>query len=299
MRLLIACPGCKRQFDVSGWPIGTRFRCHCGAVVTILQPQGHDAAVVRCSSCGAPRVGGAAACEHCGSDFTVHEKDLDTVCPMCLARLSDRTRFCHYCGVALGAERLTGKTTEQPCPACKPVALLTQRRVGETALLECRRCAGFWVDVDVLGHLIDKASQKALGKDWMIEEALRGGAAAIEEAQEGAFYRKCPCCGKMMLRRNYGGRSGVIVDVCREHGAWFDANELTRVLEWVGSGGLAKARKTDVDDAEHQRRLNEIAQTFERQRERMRGGHNSPLSPARGVGNILDILVDLGSIFGR
>ena len=40
-----------------------------------------------------------------------------------------------------------------------------------------------------------------------------------------------------------GGASGVILDVCRSHGLWFDANELSQLLAWVRCGGLTAARR--------------------------------------------------------
>jgi len=93
VRLLVACPKCRRQYDASGWAVGSRFRCHCGDVVKVREPKRHDAAVVRCSSCGAPREERDAACRFCGADFTLHERDLHTVCPGCFARVSDSARF--------------------------------------------------------------------------------------------------------------------------------------------------------------------------------------------------------------
>jgi hypothetical protein len=41
-----------------------------------------------------------------------------------------------------------------------------------------------------------------------------------------------------MARMIFGQRSGVVVDVCRAHGTWFDAGELDAVLEFVRFGGL-------------------------------------------------------------
>ena len=35
MRLIVACGECQRQYDASGREIGSRFRCHCGKVVTV------------------------------------------------------------------------------------------------------------------------------------------------------------------------------------------------------------------------------------------------------------------------
>jgi Zn-finger nucleic acid-binding protein len=54
-----------------------------------------------------------------------------------------------------------------------------------------------------------------------------------------------------MARMTFGQRSGVIVDVCRAHGTWFDAGELDAVMAFVRGGGLetelAKAPKPEVD----------------------------------------------------
>jgi Zn-finger nucleic acid-binding protein len=41
---------------------------------------------------------------------------------------------------------------------------------------------------------------------------------------------------------NFGKVSGVIVDVCRDHGTWFDGGELTRVVAFAAGGGLARTR---------------------------------------------------------
>jgi Zn-finger nucleic acid-binding protein len=46
-------------------------------------------------------------------------------------------------------------------------------------------------------------------------------------------YHGCPVCGTMMDRINFAW-SGVVVDVCREHGTWFGFGELQRVAEFVG-----------------------------------------------------------------
>jgi len=47
-----------------------------------------------------------------------------------------------------------------------------------------------------------------------------------------------------MVPRNLGhGESGVIVDVCGEHGLWFDDEELSLVIAWIRTGGLESARR--------------------------------------------------------
>jgi Zn-finger nucleic acid-binding protein len=40
-----------------------------------------------------------------------------------------------------------------------------------------------------------------------------------------------------MNRSNYRKSSGVILDVCREHGTWLDADELERIAGFILEGG--------------------------------------------------------------
>jgi Zn-finger nucleic acid-binding protein len=59
-------------------------------------------------------------------------------------------------------------------------------------------------------------------------------------------YLACIECGDLMVPRNFGGTSGVIVDVCRGHGVWLDHRELERVLDFVRAGGLDRAREREL-----------------------------------------------------
>jgi Zn-finger nucleic acid-binding protein len=63
-----------------------------------------------------------------------------------------------------------------------------------------------------------------------------------------------------MNRQNFGRKSGIIVDVCRGHGIWFDLGELPRVLAWIQHGGEQQVHQLQVEEAraaERQRRLDE------------------------------------------
>jgi len=62
-------------------------------------------------------------------------------------------------------------------------------------------------------------------------------------------YIHCPVCSSLMNRSAFGRISGVVVDVCRKHGVWFDGGELSEVVRFVESGGLARARERDLADA--------------------------------------------------
>jgi len=113
--------------------------------------------------------------------------------------------------------------------------------------MECGRCAGLWLGNETFQQLSERAESEALDLDRLFDAphpqaAPRGP--ADQDDLEGWRYRRCPACGQVMHRRNYAGASGVIVDFCREHGVWFDADELRRILAWIRSGGLAKVNET-------------------------------------------------------
>jgi len=46
-----------------------------------------------------------------------------------------------------------------------------------------------------------------------------------------------------MHRLNFGRKSGIILDSCRPHGLWFDANELDAVVRWIRTGGESETRR--------------------------------------------------------
>jgi Zn-finger nucleic acid-binding protein len=247
MRLLVECPECRRQYDASRRPVGSRFRCHCGHVVEVRRAEGHDARVVRCSACGAARAEGADHCPYCGAGFSLHDRDLETVCPHCLARISDQAKFCHHCGTPLTAEHEAGKETDLICPACAEGQRLISRQVGteRTEVFECPRCAGFWMGHDAFKRFVERSRQEALPGGMTPETpqqiaarfGLPAGRAMPAGGDRGTFYRPCAVCHEMMVRRNFGHDSAVLIDLCREHGIWFDADELARILVWLRAGG--------------------------------------------------------------
>lgn len=235
MRFLIACPGCRRQFDVAGRPLRERFRCSCGATLEVPLPQDHAAAVVRCSSCGAPRLASAAACRFCGGDFTLHDQDLDTICAGCMARVSGRARFCHSCSSPVLVRQASAALSDLSCPTCGGGRSLASRQLGrmDVAFFECDACAGMWLEREVFEVLLERARSEA-----QPELELRPRAeVAAGLPPKGPFYRPCVACGKPMNRRNWADRSGIILDVCRQHGVWFDAHELAALLRFVRTGG--------------------------------------------------------------
>ncbi|MCP4201041.1 MAG: hypothetical protein GY769_03820 [bacterium] len=246
LRHLVACVSCLRQFDASGHEGGSRFHCVCGEVIEVREPRPHESAVVRCSACGAPRLHEARSCQFCGSHFTLREQDLDTICPGCAARISREARYCHACALPIAPQGTAGETVEAGCPACGSEHRLSSRALGEERLtiLECPRCAGLWLGGPAFQHLEEKARERAL--DWTPERTSTSRDRVELGNALKPLYRPCPDCNKLMNRRNYGQRSGVIVDVCTKHGVWFDMGELARILSWIRDGGLAQAQKQEL-----------------------------------------------------
>jgi hypothetical protein len=59
----------------------------------------------------------------------------------------------------------------------------------------------------------------------------------------------------MMNRHNFGRASGVVLDVCRPHGTFFDRAELHGVVRFIRGGGLERARERQLERlAEEERR---------------------------------------------
>lgn len=51
----------------------------------------------------------------------------------------------------------------------------------------------------------------------------------------------------MMNRVNFGRVSGIVIDLCKGHGVWFDPGELQSILGFVGNGGLERMRESEAE----------------------------------------------------
>ncbi|HEU4402263.1 MAG TPA: zinc ribbon domain-containing protein [Candidatus Polarisedimenticolia bacterium] len=299
MRVIVQCPSCKRQTDSGDLPVDGKFHCACGEVLRVPQVLAKDAAVVRCSSCGGPRTADEAACGFCGADFTVHERDLDTICPSCMARITSSARFCHNCGTRIAVEGKSGTPTDYPCPACGAEHRLDSRTLGQppAAITECRTCGGLWVGCETFKLLTERVQAQGPTPAGLPGEAERP-AQARSAAQRGPLYRYCPQCHQMMARRNYAKWSGVIIDSCHEHGIWFDEGELYALLQWIRRGGQREAAALERQETERAERRLQMAKMPSRIDRKAGGAGGSGFTLPEGEDSSL--LMDLlGTLFGR
>jgi Zn-finger nucleic acid-binding protein len=202
-----------------------------------------QAATLECPTCGAPALSDATFCAYCKARLAT------VACPSCFGMIFAGTRFCPHCGAH--AERTAAggpDEAQRRCPRCR-VELLALT-IGDAPVGECPGCGGLWLDAATLERVTTQREPQAAVL------AAAGGtgdpARAVPEAQ--VRYVPCPQCGKVMNRVNFARYSGIVVDVCRGHGTWFDADELRRVVEFIRSGGLDMARDRERHALEEERR---------------------------------------------
>jgi Zn-finger nucleic acid-binding protein len=118
-------------------------------------------------------------------------------------------------------------------------------RVGTTPIQQCGACGGSWLATDTFTALCtDREARSAVSASL----AASAGAPSAPPVRLGDVrYRRCASCQRLMNRVNFGRVSGVVIDLCKGHGVWFDPGELTRVLTFVANGGLDRMRESDAE----------------------------------------------------
>lgn len=206
---------------------------------------GHDAQPRRCGACGASVDGMARACPYCQAGLVADATRQRLICPECFTRNDEANRYCTTCGVEFRPLAVPGALRELSCPEC--AASLALQGIGGVPVRECARCAGLWVPGEHFDALVKKAMEAARanptrGLTEVAHKAAGAGGGSVR-------YRDCPECAQPMHRKNFGRRSGIIVDWCREHGTWLDAQELERVAAFVMSGALEQAERAHAENA--------------------------------------------------
>ena len=180
---------------------------------------------------------GTRSCPHCGSTAATCR------CPGCLAWNLAGAEHCQACGERLAADDREGRTGEAlRCPRC--AVGLAARRYAELEVEECDRCGGLFLTPVMLDRVV-KSRDQPTG----LRLALPERPPFLEHEVR---YLHCPECNRLMNRQAFGRISGVVVDVCRSHGVWFDAGELTQVIQFVERGGLERARERETEERSEQ-----------------------------------------------
>jgi Zn-finger nucleic acid-binding protein len=142
------------------------------------------------------------------------------------------------------------------CPDCE-TALETVRvdtGAGVFAIERCERCYGLFFDVGEVQAFLDASVSPSFSVN--LREIVSINEERGDALKRPVRYIKCPECGVLMNRMNYGAMSGVVVDQCKEHGMWLDNGELVHLMEWKKAGGQVLAEKQKA--AAQQERQREI-----------------------------------------
>lgn len=252
--MIVECPGCKSRYDLSGRAPHTKARCRCGTVFELPKPP--SLATLDCPFCGGANTPTSHDCTFCKRPLKVK------ACPRCFTRVFVGYKNCSNCGanVTHPAQALkNGQAQTRKCPAC-PDEFLETYLIEDHSVDQCPGCKGVYLDVTTLERVVeDRRSLRAesvLGK--YVQESSRP---PDSQSSKRPMYLRCPDCEVVMNRRLFATGSGIVIDVCRHHGTWFDAGELPEMVEFVSKGGLEQAVKRDLE-----RQRAEIRSAAERQR---------------------------------
>jgi Zn-finger nucleic acid-binding protein len=146
-----------------------------------------------------------------------------TTCSRCGKEFNSGMRDCPFCGHPRPVE----VTREQPtCPRCT-LPLESKPFRGQPVDV-CPRCEGVWLDSGEFEILTSE-------RDVFADDTLPRHFVRTPPQGETA-YLECVRCGRIMNRQNYRTISGVVIDVCPDHGVWLDREELTELRTFVATG---------------------------------------------------------------
>jgi Zn-finger nucleic acid-binding protein len=194
---------------------------------------------LNCPNCGAAVSSDKTRCVFCKSRLKT------MACASCLGLMFEGAKFCGHCGKrVIEAQSLPEKSLGS-CPRCKIKLKLLQ--IEETFLRECDRCEGFWADVETFEEVCANHEKQAAILLSIEQNTHHLNPPKIR-------YVPCPECENLMNRSNFARSSGVIIDICKRHGVWFDAEELPKIIEFIRRGGLDRQREKEKLQLEEQRR---------------------------------------------
>jgi Zn-finger nucleic acid-binding protein len=177
-------------------------------------------------------------------------------CSNCSAPLPANSIICEYCKTRndtdlKGVHRFTTHEIEsaRTCPRCSISLRTIDLKINGRFLIErCDQCLGLFFDPAELEALLEATVSNVYDINRSRLDDINNH---LSHADYPVTYVKCPVCSKMMNRVNFGTKSGVIIDRCRDHGVWLDGGELRHLFEWMKAGGklLSQEREEQLKRA--------------------------------------------------
>ncbi len=146
------------------------------------------------------------------------------------------SKFCGHCGERASTVDLVEDEKAGDCPRCKQ--RLQSLKLDTTSIRECLKCGGFWASIETFEDVCADKDQQSAVLNFISAHPIASPIAPIK-------YVPCPDCEQLMNRSNFARSSGVIIDLCKQHGVWFDRDELPKIIEFIDGGGLARSREKE------------------------------------------------------
>ena len=240
-----------------------------------MQPQS-----LHCPDCGGAVESDKTQCEFCSSRLKT------VACPSCLGLMFLGAKFCEHCGRKTRSVEVLTDANAGDCPRCKRP--LESIRIEATTVRECNGCGGLWTSAETFESLCADKEQQSAVLNFVAKQSFDSRPAS------SITYVPCPDCKQLMNRSNFARASGVIIDLCKQHGVWFDADELPKIIEFIDNGGLARSREKQKMALEEERsRLRDEQRklaTMERRTASRSAGFFEPYSVG---GDVISVLFDL------
>ena len=233
------CLACGGRVDATPGSQRDDSTCSCAPSDT--------AHALACPGCGGPLRVGARSCPHCDSTVATCR------CSSCLAWNLAGAEFCQACGAKIdsGTSAAQGPDVLR-CPRCP--GRLVLRGYADLEVDECDQCGGLFLTPTMLDRVVRSHDRNT---------GLLLALPRRPPYREGTVhYVHCPICTRLMNRQAFGRISGVVVDVCKSDGVWFDAGEITQVIEFVEHGGLERAHQREKEELAERARTSQSDQVL-------------------------------------
>ena len=191
-----------------------------------------EARVLVCGACGGTLPERVGTCPFCSAVVVARH------CLSCFQPNLESAVHCAACGRELGLEPIADGADPLRCPSCDVPFVKVPAGSGDVH--ECPRCLGQFLAHDTLRALCEERIELRLRGE--LQPQLAG---PTSQQRQPVRYVPCPICHARMNRKNFGERSGVVVDVCKADGVYLDRGELPRVLAFVEAGGLRDAERRE------------------------------------------------------
>jgi Zn-finger nucleic acid-binding protein len=244
--LLLACPSCHRQYDVTAHEPGSRVRCVCEELLDVGWPKQLSGQALACTHCGGAVAVEDQSCPYCNAAISEADRRKTTLCPACFTRIEDDSKHCRACAVEIRPQALTPLPKDRDCPRCGES--LRARALSHGNVIECGACLGLWLTPEAFDRTLRESERESAIEALALEPSPAPASRELEQVQ----YIPCLSCGELMNRRlyRYAERSsGVVIDACRHHGVWLDHQELERIVAFVKAGGAGGRRHVLPDPA--------------------------------------------------